>query len=103
MADKNNGKPKKKLNMKTFVCRILFIGAVGYFAFVFVTQQIDMANLREQTDKLDSQLAEQQRVAKENESLKEIVGTDQYNEGVARERLGYMKPGEKVFIAGSGE
>lgn len=94
---------KKTITLKTFVLRCLFVGVLGYFAFVFITQQFDLSRLREQADKLDGQIAEEQRQAKENESLKEIVGTDEYTEDVARERLGFMKPGERVFIVSGSE
>ena len=93
----------KKHGLKTTVGRILFVVAMGYFAVTLVSQQIDMATLKSRAAALDERIAEEERVQKENESLRQKIGTDEYTEDVARERLGFMKPDEKVFIASSGE
>lgn len=94
---------KKKINFKTFLCRFFFIGAVGYICFVLISQQVDLSSLKDRAAQLDAQISEQQREAKENESLKEIAGTDEFAASIARERLGFMKPNERVFIASTGE
>ena len=94
---------KKKVNVRTMLGRFFFVGILGYLAFVLISQQFDLASLQTQSGELDEQIAEQQRLQKENESIQQIVGTDEYTEDVARERLGFMKPDEKVFIASSGE
>lgn len=56
-------------------------------------------NYKEQEAKLEAQLQEEQARAEEIEELEEYVGTDEYVEDVAKEKLGLIYPNEILFKA----
>ena len=66
--------------------------------YLFISQQFDLARLGKENDVLDNQIAEAQTAHEELTQEKENAETPEYIERVAREKLGYMKPEEKVFI-----
>lgn len=91
-------KKRKKVNVKVFFKRCLLCGLIVYMFYLFVAQQFDLARLSKAERMLDSQIAEAQRKHKELTEEKEAAGTPAYIERIARDKLGYMKPEEKVFI-----
>lgn len=97
----HNTKKKKRLNMKVFAKRGLVCCALIYICFLLISQQFDLARLAEKENQINEQIVLAQREAAELAAQKEAANTDEYIERVAREKLGYMKPGEKVFIDAS--
>lgn len=56
--------------------------------------------IKERKDKVDELNAQYDQQVAENENLQDIIDNsdkDSYIERVAREKLGYVKPGEKVY------
>ena len=94
-----NGKPKgsakRKVNRKLDKVRLaLFI----LFAIVAVQQVYTIYSLHQEKHQLEQQL---QELKKENESLseqKKLLEDDKHIEGVAREELGLVKPGEVPYV-----
>ena len=73
-----------------------------YVVITLTNQQLSIAKLRRAEQ--DSQ-AKIQKVRTENERLKAMISnanTDEYIEKLAREQLGLVKPGEKVYVDQSG-
>lgn len=56
-------------------------------------------NYKEQEAKLEAQLEEQRVRSEEIDELEEYVGTDEYVEDVAKEKLGLINPNEILFKA----
>lgn len=92
---------KKKKNLKTLVKKILICFIILYIGGTLVGQQFDIARLNREIDEIDGQIAEAKREGEVLASEMEASKTDEYAERVAREKLGYMKPYEKVFIDSS--
>jgi cell division protein FtsB len=85
---------KKKLILK----RIVIIGFIIFFVFSYIRQSITMNRIQKDIASKQSQLDE---VKQKNERLQDEVdeiNSDSldYLEKLARERLGMIKPGEKV-------
>ena len=91
-------KRRKKVNIQVLLKRSLLCVLVAYICYLFVAQQFDLSRLAKEGKSLDSQIAEQQQIHEELAQQKEVSGTPEYVERVARDKLGYMKPEEKVFI-----
>lgn len=91
-------KKKKKIDFNIFFRRILFCVLAVYICYLFVAQQVDISRLNKEEKALDKKIAEAQQINRDLEKEKEAAGTPEYIERVAREKLGYMKPEEKVFI-----
>ncbi len=91
-------KKKKKVDLQVLLKRGLLCVLVLYMCYLFLAQQFDLSRLGKENDVLDNQIAEAQAVHEDLSQEKENAETPEYIERVAREKLGYMKPEEKVFI-----
>ena len=85
---------EKKLILK----KIVIIGFIVFFAFSYIRQSITMNRIQKEIDNKQFQLDE---VKQKNERLQDEVekinsDSSDYLEKLARERLGMIKPGEKV-------
>lgn len=91
-----NGKKKRSL------LRFLLIGIVmSYFAFTFVQQQITMAKLADDATVTDQKIAEQQELQEKlDRQMNDGNELDQI-ERAARDKLGFLKKNERVFVDSS--
>ena len=85
---------KKKLILK----RIIIIGFVIFFAVSYIRQSLTMSRIQKEISSKQLQLDE---IKQKNERLQDEVekinsNSPDYLEKLARERLGMIKPGEKV-------
>lgn len=85
---------EKKLILK----KIIIVGFIAFFAFSYIRQIITMNRIQKEIDNKQLQLNE---VKQKNERLQDEVekinsDSSDYLEKLARERLGMIKPGEKV-------
>lgn len=87
----------RRTRKKSFILTLGLVLLMGYFVITFLSLQL---SIKERSSVLEQKnVAYQQQVA-ENERLKSIVESEdksEYIEQVAREKLGYVMPGEKVF------
>ncbi|MBQ2695758.1 MAG: septum formation initiator family protein [Clostridia bacterium] len=88
----------KRIDIEVLLKRSLLGVLIIYICYLFVAQQFDLSRLGREEKALAQQVTEQQQIHSELEAEKEAVGTPEYMERVAREKLGYMKPGERVFV-----
>ena len=87
----------KKQNKKSFLLTLGIILIVGYFILSIVGTRLEINERRQVLVNKNS--AYEQQVVK-NERLEATVQNEdksEYIEQVAREKLGFVKPGEKVF------
>lgn len=89
---------KKTINVKVFFKRCLLCLLVMYMFGLFIAQQVNFARLSKEDKALSSQIAQAEQENKALTEEKEAARTPAYMERVARDKLGYMKPEEKVFI-----
>jgi len=85
---------EKKLILK----KIIIAGFIVFFAFSYIRQSITMNRIQKEITNKQFQLDE---VKQKNDRLQEEVekitsNSSDYIEKLARERLGMIKPGEKV-------
>ncbi len=106
MAEATRAKQKNQ-SKYTRRRKILFVGlflVCAYFAVSIITTQIDNYKQRKQLMAINAEIEEQKL---ENDELMRIVDSSDeadYIEQIAREKLGYAAPGERVFVdvAGTG-
>ena len=91
-------KKKRKVDAPVLIKRGLLCAIVLYMCILFISQQADLSRLAKEGERLDQQITQAEREHEELEAEKEASGTPEYIERVARDKLGYMKPEEKVFI-----
>ena len=93
-AKKKNAKNEQKFS---FILLIGLLFMVGYFAISFVNIRLNIRQREKQVAELKAELEQQ---LAENDRLQGVLdGEDQeeYIERIAREKLGYVMPGEKVY------
>lgn len=85
---------EKKLMLK----KIIIAGCIVFFVFSYIRQSVTMNRIQKEINSKQLQLDE---VKQKNERLQDEVekinsDSSDYLEKLARERLGMIKPGEKV-------
>ena len=90
---------KKK---KSMILRLLLIAVVVYVAVSFVQLQLDLSEKRLELASVEKAVTEQLLENQELEAMLTARQEDDYIEWVARERLDYAFPDEKVFVDISG-
>lgn len=71
--------------------------------FSFINGQLMVNRMQREAEAAQQQVQQQQE---SNEELRNLLATgdeDAYVERIARDRLGYAKPGERIFIDITGE
>ncbi|MDO5557446.1 MAG: septum formation initiator family protein [Clostridia bacterium] len=86
---------KKRKKIFKIVFLLLVIIYVGY---ILISQQKILNEYKADTEKYALQIKDAQENKKELESFKENVGSVEYIEGIAREKLGMYLPNERVYI-----
>ena len=87
----------RRTRKKSFILTLGLVLLIGYFVITFLSLQLSIKERRSLLEQKN--VAYQQQLA-ENERLKSVVESEdksEYIEQVAREKLGYVMPGEKVF------
>lgn len=94
-------KKRKQKSFKGFVKKALISFIIIYIGVLLISQQFDIVRLNKELNGVSEQISASERTSKELVAEAEASVTDEYAERVAREKLGYMKPYEKVFIDSS--
>lgn len=90
----NISKKGKKLNIP----RVLLFGVFIYFVSVFCIQQFKINEYNIQEEYYNNAISEINDDKAEYEALASQSNTTEYIEKVAREKLGLVKPYEKIFM-----
>ena len=88
---------KESKNSRSFFLTLAVIAVIGYFVFSLISLQIDIKDKSSQIDDANQTLSE---IKSENEELKGYLKDEDessYIERVARDVLGYVFPGERVY------
>ena len=86
---------KKRVGLATKIFVAIF---AVYAAFTLVSLQIQISAKREEQAALQAQIEEQSLRNAEIEALLNSEDNDEYVARIARDKLGYVSPGERVFV-----
>lgn len=86
-----------RISVLSISCVILLLGVILSVGSISLHEK--NKNYKAQEDVLEAQLKEEAARADEIEALEEYVGTDEYVEDVAKEKLGLVNPNEILFKA----
>ncbi len=92
---KNKDRTKKRKT--SFLLALGAFALVGYFAITLIQLQIEISEKKETLAQVQAQYNEKIAENKELEKVIEGGNEDEYIERIARDSLGYVKPGEKVY------
>ncbi len=93
---------KQKKSFSALALRIGLICVCGYLCVALVFAQIEIVSKRQQLENLSQQASAQQAA---NEELRRVLDAGDeaaYMERVARDKLGYILPGEHIYVDLSG-
>ena len=97
----NSVKVVKKVNLKLLAKRLLVIFLFIYLLVSLISQQFNFVALKKANTAADIQIEE---ALKEQENLKAelaSIDSEDFIRRTIRERLGYTRPNEKVFVDAS--
>ena len=100
ISEKNTEKHKKSKLFKPFMTIMIVCFAV-YAAVQIIYQQAQIAELKKQTDLINSKITEAKQV---NDEYNRLLGSDEneYMEMIAIDKLGYAYPNERRFYLVNG-
>ena len=90
--------PARKFNLKKLIVYAVTGVVVFYFAYTLVTQQISINKKNAEIKALESQVAEAEGESDKLKSELENLQNPEYIEKIAREKLGLVRPNERVFV-----
>ncbi len=102
--EKSSSKPsskdkrKTKVNHRRLITLFVVVSFFVYFIYTLIQQQITISKNSNEIDALEERIAvaEQQKAKLEQEL--ENLNDPEYLEKVAREKLGLVRPNERVFV-----
>lgn len=94
MAAKKNKKSKRKHSFILTVCCIA-LAIIFVLSLISIKKRIDAG--KEEVTQLQSQCDEKEEENKELQSVVDSGNKDDYVEKVAREKYGYIKPGDRAY------
>lgn len=93
---------RRKRRKTSLLLRVCVCTFAGYIAFTLISMQLDVAAKKRELELINANVAAQLLSNAETKRLLELGGDDAYIEYVAREKLGYAYPDEKILIDRSG-
>lgn len=90
-------KPKKAKARLSFATVVLMLALLAGFGYQVDQMQTQVEQAQQQYETLEQQVSAQIQLNEELQAAIEEGGTDAQMEDIAREELGLVSPGEKVF------
>ncbi len=87
------------LNNKVFKIVVVCI-VIIYVGVTIYSQNVAISEKRRILENYNEDIKTQKKIAQEIEEEKKKVGTDEYFEKLARDKLGMCKTNEKIFVDG---
>ena len=88
---------KEKKNSRSFFLTLAVIAVMGYFVISLISLQIE---IRDKTKEVEEAKSQYEEIQLENEELESFLADGDesaYIERIARDVLGYVLPGERVY------
>ena len=93
---------KQRRKNKRFMLKICIFGLILYAVYTLISIQLQVSTLERNIDNLEVGIS---KVKLENAELERLISlgeSDEYIEEVAREKLGFCYPDEKILVDRSG-
>ena len=95
--------PKKKRSLMGVLLRLAVAVVAVYLLVTFISGQMRLAEKKRELEGLQAQVTLQAEKNQELLRMMEADNEDAYVERTAREKLGYARPSERVFVDLTGE
>ena len=87
-------KKRNKFNVWT----LILIASVCYFGYTFYNQQASIEDRKVQYAQLEKNIHNETVKKQQLTKQKSQINSDEFAEKIAREKLGYVKDGEKIYV-----
>ena len=87
-----------KANKKKVLPNLLLLSFGIYSAYTLAYQQIELYRYDKSARNIDAQIEQMQQEIEFNKQRIEFIKSEAYIEEVAREKLGMLRPEEKIYI-----
>lgn len=77
---------------------VLFLGAIAYLTYLLISQQGILYAKQAQLDSINSKIQAEEENKEKLIRQSEEINSDESIEKIAREKLGMVKHGERVFV-----
>lgn len=88
--------PKRKRRFPVLLCCLCLL--VAYFTYVYIVQEVELIKVRRVEAELRATKLNLEQKAEELRSEIKLLSTDEYIERIARDRLGLIKPQDKILL-----
>lgn len=96
MRQKKSNKKVQKKNIN--IIHIISVLFCIYFVYTMFDQQIKINNYNSQIEMYEKDIETKNNLVGYYSKQSQNTQSDEYIESVAREKLGYIKPYEKIFV-----
>ncbi len=96
MRQKKSNKKVQKKNIN--IIHIISVLFCIYFVYTMFDQQIKINNYNSQIEMYEKDIETKNNLVEYYSKQSQNTQSDEYIESVAREKLGYIKPYEKIFV-----
>ncbi len=94
---------RRKFSLSALALRLGLVGLFVYLLVSLVYVQMDIVSKTQQLDNLAGQVEAQQAANQELQRTLDVEDEAAYMERVAREKLGYARPDERLYVDMSGK
>ena len=91
-------KKKPRMNPRRFISVIVAFVFVSYFIYTMIWQQVVISRKGKEIDALEEKVAAAEQQTEKLEKELENLNDPEYLEKIAREKLGLVRPNERVFV-----
>lgn len=77
---------------------ILMSGLITYFIVTYFRQQEEFSLIRSELRSIEYKIKQEEQTREKLLEQQSKAGTDEFIESIAREKLGMVKPGERLFV-----
>jgi cell division protein FtsB len=77
---------------------VIMSGLIFYFVVTYIKQQEEISLIRAEVRALEHRIKQEKEKQEELLEQKSKINTDEFIESIAREKLGMVKEGERLFI-----
>ncbi len=98
LATQQQTRKRKKVKFKLKGPSVILLILLGFIFYSFGGQMVEMYNVRHEIQKIQEQMDELRLKNADLRKQIEQLNSDAYIEREAREKLGLVKPGEKIIL-----
>jgi len=88
---------QKKRKINAFLL-VIMSGLIVYFVITLVQQQDEINTIQNEMKALEKKIEKEKEIQEELLKQQIIIETDEFIEKIAREKLGMVKEGERIYI-----